>query len=122
MTGEVVADQVVVATGPFHEQRRPGSRGAACTGGLPDAQLGLPPTGDVPEGRVLVVGGGNSGFQIAKELSTSHAVELAVGSRQTPLPQRVLGRDLFWWLTKLRLLTKTVDSPDSGSEHETATR
>jgi putative flavoprotein involved in K+ transport len=26
------------------------------------------------------------------------------------LPQRVLGRDLFWWLTKTRLLGKTVES------------
>ena len=30
-----------------------------------------------------------------------HEVHLAIGSRQTPLPQRLLGRDLFWWLTKL---------------------
>ena len=29
-------------------------------------------------------------------------VHLAVGSRQTPLPQRLLGRDLFWWLTQAR--------------------
>ena len=55
---------------------------------------------DVPDGTVLVVGGGNTGFQIAKELSATHTVHLAVGSRQTPLPQRLLGRDLFWWLTK----------------------
>ena len=53
-----------------------------------------------PRGTVLVVGGGNTGFQIAKELSATHEVHLAVGSRQTPLPQRFLGRDLFWWLTK----------------------
>ena len=59
---------------------------------------------------MLVVGGGNTGFQIAKELSATHEVHLAVGSRQTPLPQRLLGRDLFWWLTKLGLLSKTVDS------------
>jgi putative flavoprotein involved in K+ transport len=64
----------------------------------------------VPAGTVLVVGGGNTGFQIAKELSATHAVHLAVGSRQTPLPQRLLGRDLFWWLTRLGLLDKTVDS------------
>src|SRR5205085_7401624 len=64
----------------------------------------------VPAGRVLVVGGGNTGFQIAKELSASHVVELAIGSRQTPLPQKLLGRDVFWWLTKLGLLTKTVDT------------
>jgi putative flavoprotein involved in K+ transport len=37
-------------------------------------------------------------------------VQLAVGSRQTPLPQRVLGRDLFWWLTKTGLLGTTVES------------
>jgi putative flavoprotein involved in K+ transport len=65
---------------------------------------------DVPGGRVLVVGGGNTGFQIAKELSATYDVHLAVGSRQTPLPQRILGRDLFWWLAKLGLLEKTVDS------------
>jgi putative flavoprotein involved in K+ transport len=66
--------------------------------------------GDVPGGTVLVVGGGNTGFQIAKELSATHEVRLAVGSRQTPLPQRILGRDLFWWLTKFGLLKKTVES------------
>jgi putative flavoprotein involved in K+ transport len=37
-------------------------------------------------------------------------VVLSIGSRQTPLPQRPLGRDLFWWLTKARILDKTVDS------------
>jgi putative flavoprotein involved in K+ transport len=55
------------------------------------------------------VGGGNTGFQIAKELSTRKVV-LSVGSRQTPLPQRLLGRDLFWWLTKTGVLDKTVDT------------
>ena len=66
--------------------------------------------GDVPKGTVLVVGGGNTGFQIAKELSATHKVVLSIGSRQKPLPQRVLGRDLFWWLTKTRLINKTVES------------
>ena len=28
----------------------------------------------------------------------------------TPLPQRFLGRDLFWWLTKTGLIKKTVES------------
>jgi putative flavoprotein involved in K+ transport len=57
-----------------------------------------------------VVGGGNTGFQIAKELSATHRVHLAIGSRQTPLPQRLLGRDLFWWLTTTGLIKKTADS------------
>jgi putative flavoprotein involved in K+ transport len=56
------------------------------------------------------VGGGNTGFQIAEELSATRDVQLSVGSRQTPLPQRFLGRDLFWWLTSTRLLSTTVES------------
>jgi putative flavoprotein involved in K+ transport len=64
----------------------------------------------VPEGAILVVGGGNTGYQIAEELSATHRVLLAIGSRQKPLPQRLLGRDLFWWLTKTGLLDKTVES------------
>ena len=77
---------------------------------LPDARRRLPPAGRRAAGTVLVVGGGNTGFQIAKELSATHKVVLSVGSRQKPLPQRVLGRDLFWWLTKARILDKTVES------------
>jgi putative flavoprotein involved in K+ transport len=59
---------------------------------------------------VLVVGGGNTGYQLAEELSATHQVSLAVASRQKPLPQRLLRRDLFWWLTKTGLIKKTVDS------------
>ena len=105
------ADQVVVATGPFQAPSVP-----AFAAGLAPEVLQIhstayrTPTDLPPEARVLVVGGGNTGYQLAAELSATHRVDLAVGSRQTPLPQRLLGRDLFWWLTKLGLLTKTVDS------------
>jgi putative flavoprotein involved in K+ transport len=37
-------------------------------------------------------------------------VHLAVGTRQMTLPQRLLGRDAFWWLTKLGLLDKSVET------------
>ena len=53
-------------------------------------------------------------IQIAEELSATHSVHLAVGSRQTPLPQRVFGRDVFWWLTErdssTRRSTRASDS------------
>ena len=106
----IVADQVVVATGPFHRPRTPlvGEQLAAEVFQTHSAGYHRP--SDVPEGRVLIVGGGNTGFQIAKELSATHAVQLAIGSRQTSLPQRLLGRDIFWWLTKLGVLNKTADS------------
>jgi putative flavoprotein involved in K+ transport len=59
---------------------------------------------------VLVVGGGNSGFQVAEELAATRPVELSVGSVYPALPQRLLGRDLFWWLTRLRLMRATAGS------------
>jgi putative flavoprotein involved in K+ transport len=59
---------------------------------------------------VLVVGAGNSGVQIAEELSLTHRVHLAVGDRMPRLPQRVLGRSLFWWLAKTGVMDVSVDS------------
>ncbi|MGH3057849.1 MAG: flavin-containing monooxygenase [Gaiellaceae bacterium] len=104
------ADQVVVATGPFQVPYVPALADRLAPDVFQTHSTGYRRPGDLPEGRVLVVGGGNTGFQIAKELSATRSVHLAVGSRQKPLPQRFLGRDLFWWLTKLGLLRKTVDS------------
>jgi putative flavoprotein involved in K+ transport len=57
-----------------------------------------------------VVGGGNTGFQIAEELSRTHEVHLSIGSRQTPLPQRIAGRDLFRYLDAIRFMRVSVDS------------
>jgi putative flavoprotein involved in K+ transport len=37
-------------------------------------------------------------------------VHVAEGSRQTMVPQRPFGRDLFWWLSTTRLLTRPADS------------
>jgi cation diffusion facilitator CzcD-associated flavoprotein CzcO len=59
---------------------------------------------------VLVVGDGNSGFQIAEELAATRQVDLSIGERPPMLPQRLAGRDLFWWLTRLGLLRVTVNS------------
>jgi putative flavoprotein involved in K+ transport len=104
------ADAVVVATGPFQTPIVPPFARGLAAEVFQTHSAGYRRQDDLPGGRVLVVGGGNSGFQIAKELAGSREVHLAIGARQTPLPQRLLGRDLFWWLTKLGLLSKTVDS------------
>jgi putative flavoprotein involved in K+ transport len=106
----ITADQVVVTTGPFQTPYLPNLSEKLDAAVFQTHAVGYRRPGDVPHGTILVVGGGNTGFQIAKELSASHKVVLAIGSRQKPLPQRLLGRDLFWWLTKARILKKTVDS------------
>ena len=104
------ADQVVVATGPFQAPFTP-----AMAADLSREVVQLHSTqyrspDDVPTGTVLVVGGGNTGYQISEELADSREVHLAIGARQTPLPQRILGRDLFRYLHATRLMYKTVDS------------
>jgi putative flavoprotein involved in K+ transport len=104
------ARQVIVATGPFQTPYVP-----PVAEGLDESVAQLHSADyrspdSLPPGPVLVVGGGNSGFQIAAELSGTRQVELSVGTAYTALPQRLLGRDLFWWLTRLRLMRVTAES------------
>ena len=96
-----VAEQVVIATGPFQvpfiaaDRLRPRAGGhRSCTAPTTAGPAQL------PDGPVVVVGGGNTGYQIAEELVRSREVHLAIGARQTPLPQRILGRDLFDYLER----------------------
>jgi putative flavoprotein involved in K+ transport len=104
------ADQVVVATGPFQQPLVPpvAARLDPDVCQLHSSDYRRPD--DIPAGPVLVVGGGNSGFQIAEELVATHEVHLSVGSRQKPLPQRILGRDLFWYLEATGLMRKSAES------------
>jgi putative flavoprotein involved in K+ transport len=104
----ITADQVVVATGPFQTPFVPNVAESLDVSQMHSTGYRRP--SDVPAGTVLVAGGGNTGFQLAKELSATHKVVLAVGSKQTPLPQRIAGGDLFWWLTRTHLLSITVES------------
>jgi putative flavoprotein involved in K+ transport len=106
----IEADQVVVATGPFQTPNVPPIAADLAPEIRQAHSTGYSRPSDLPEGTVLVVGGGNTGFQIAEELAATRDVHLAVGSRQLPLPQRFLGRDLFWWLEKIGVLHKTVES------------
>jgi putative flavoprotein involved in K+ transport len=106
----VEAEQVVIATGPFQVPRIPRFASTLAPEVFQAHSTGYRKPADLPKGTVLVVGGGNTGFQIAQELAATHQVHLAVGTRQTPLPQRFLGRDLFSWLERLGLLQRTVDS------------
>ncbi|HEU5203479.1 MAG TPA: NAD(P)/FAD-dependent oxidoreductase [Candidatus Limnocylindrales bacterium] len=104
------ADQVVVATGPFQVPFTP-----PVAAGLGSEVVQLHSSryrspDDLPTGTVLVVGGGNTGYQISEELAHSREVHLAIGARQMPLPQRILGRDLFRYLHATGLMYKTVDS------------
>jgi len=104
------ARQVVVATGPFQAPFVPpaGQRLDGQVTQLHSAGYRNPAA--LPPGPVLVVGGGNSGFQIAGELAATRQVDLSIATRAPVLPQRLAGKDLFWWLTRSGLMRVSADS------------
>jgi len=110
--GQVLrARRVVVATGPFQVPfTPPGARRLdASVTQLHSAGYRNPQA--LPAGPVLVVGGGNSGFQIAEELAAAgRQVDLSIATKQPALPQRLAGKDLFWWLTHLGLMRVSTES------------
>ncbi len=110
--GEVLrARQVVVATGPFQTPRVP-AQADQLDPSVPQLHsTDYRNPGQLPAGgRVLVVGAANSGLQIADELAGTCSVTVAVGSRPMELPQRIAGRDLFFWLNNSGFFTVPADS------------
>ncbi|HEX6663594.1 MAG TPA: NAD(P)/FAD-dependent oxidoreductase [Gaiellaceae bacterium] len=109
--GQLVAGAVVVASGFQNIPRRPDYADAlpAEIEQLHAADFRRP--GDL-EGSVLVVGGGQSGVQIAEDLlDHGHDVYLST-SRVGRLPRRHRGRDAFEWLRD----TGQLDLPTHQAE------
>ena len=104
------ARRVVVATGPFQVPFIPPAASGldSAVTQIHSADYRNPQA--LPDGPVLVVGGGNSGLQIAAELSASRRVDVSMGTSPPILPQRLAGRDLFWWLTRLGLMRVPAES------------
>ncbi|GAB2953847.1 flavin-containing monooxygenase [Nonomuraea fastidiosa] len=102
------ADGVVVATGPFQRPHIPDLPLAPDIVALHSAHYRNPR--HLPDGPALVVGGGNSGIQIAAELAQDRHVTLALGTRKPVMPQRVLGRDLFAWLDGAGIVRAPITS------------
>jgi putative flavoprotein involved in K+ transport len=107
------ADHVVVASGAYQRPRIP-----AFAAGLDPGILQLDPIryrepSQLPAGGVLVVGAGNSGAEIAHEVSGAHPTWLS-GPDTGHIPVRTGGRwdrlltPPFWWFAS-RVLT--VDTP-----------
>lgn len=110
-TGDkVIARSVIVAGGPFAVPAVP-----ALAGGLAADVVQLTPNSyrdptSTPPGTVLIVGDGATGRQIALELAATHRVLLATGRPRRAVPERILGRSIFWWLDRLGVMRVTRDS------------
>jgi putative flavoprotein involved in K+ transport len=104
------AEQVVVATGPFQTPLIPGVGSA-----LPREITQLHSSryrnpSQLPDGPVLVVGGANSGVQIAAELAATRPTWLAVGEKLPRLPTTLLGTSVFTWLERIGAMDLSVDT------------
>ena len=108
--GELHAGALVLANGAFPRPHRP-----------PGAET-LPPdllqidvddyrnAAAIPPGRILVVGSGQSGCQIAEELlEEGREIVLSCG-RAAWVPRRIGGRDIFHWLLDTGFMGAPVDS------------
>lgn len=110
-TATITARQVIAAVGAFQTPVIP-----ECSRRLSSSVTQLHShayrnPGQIPAGTVAVVGSANSGLQIAAELSRTHHVVVCRGRKQPRLPQRILGRDAFWWLSRSGILRLPTNTP-----------
>ncbi|MGQ0842348.1 flavin-containing monooxygenase [Actinokineospora sp.] len=91
----LVADQVVIATGPFHTPRVPEFADRLDAAVWQGHSSTYRNSAGVPGETVLVVGGGNSAAQIAEELAADHQVTIATGGRIGFAPKTIFGASLF---------------------------
>jgi putative flavoprotein involved in K+ transport len=107
--GEIVADQVVVATGGYHRTTLPRLAERFAAGIVQLHSSAYKNANALPPGDVLVVGSGQSGAQIAEDLHLAgRRVHLCTGS--APRTARFYrGRDVVAWLDRLGYYSLTVD-------------
>ncbi|HZF58937.1 MAG TPA: NAD(P)/FAD-dependent oxidoreductase [Rubrobacter sp.] len=103
--GEIIdARAVVLATGAFQRPAIPAVSRRLSPDVLQLTTESYKRPGQIPPGRVLVVGDGATGRQVAVELAATHEVLLATGRPRRVSPQRILGRSVFWWMDRLGIL------------------
>lgn len=92
------AASVIVATGANQKPHIPdfASQMAAHVAQMHSSEYRRP--AQIPQGRVLVVGAGNSGVQIALELAAAGREVVLSGRNTGSMPRRLLGRDIYDWL------------------------
>ena len=108
--GDLGAGLVVLCTGAFQRPHRP-----AGADSLPADLLRIDVEdyhnpAALPPGRVLVVGGGQSGCQLAEELHEAGREVMLSCGKAPWVPRRIGGRDVVWWLLESGFLDQPITS------------
>ncbi len=108
--GPIDAATVVVAAGAYQRPHRPPAAAALPTGVLQIDVGGYGSPDELPDGKVLIVGGGQSGCQIAEELhDAGRDVFLSCGRAPWVL-RRYGGRDVVWWAVETGFLDQPLSA------------
>jgi cation diffusion facilitator CzcD-associated flavoprotein CzcO len=108
--GDLGARRVVVATGAYQRAHRPAGAETIPADLLQLDLRDYHAASALPFGRVLIVGSGQSGCQLAEELNEAgRDVVLACGKAPWA-PRLVGGRDMYWWAVESGFLDGTSAS------------
>ncbi len=107
--GVLTARSVIVATGANQRPHVPSFTSSLAPDIVQMHSSEYRSAAQIPARRVLVVGAGNSGAQIALELAAAGREVILSGRDTGTLPRRLLGRDIYDWLWPT-LMRPTVDS------------
>src|SRR5262245_49833970 len=108
--GEIDAGSVVVSTGAYQRPYRPPGAESVDAGLLQLDVRGYRDPSGLPDGRILVIGSGQSGCQIAEELHLAGRDVVLSCGRAPWLPRRFGGHDLVWWLAETGFLEVPVEA------------
>jgi putative flavoprotein involved in K+ transport len=105
--GEIQAKNVIIATGPFHIPYTPPCHTKISTPIVQMHSNYYKGISQLQQGDALVVGGGDSGYQILNEISKDPArtVYFSGDTKVKSLPQFFLGKTLWWWFTLIGFLS-----------------
>jgi cation diffusion facilitator CzcD-associated flavoprotein CzcO len=105
--GALHARSVVVCSGAYQRPHRPT---LASTSGVVELDaVGYTNEAALPPGKVLVVGSGQTGCQLAEELHEAGRVVVLACGRAPWVPRRVGGRDAFYWLIDAGFFDQRVE-------------
>jgi putative flavoprotein involved in K+ transport len=107
-SGAIEAGSVIVSTGAYQRPYRPQGVETLREDLVQFDIRSYEEPAQLPDGRVLVVGAGQSGCQIAEELQQAGRDVVLSCGRAPWLPRRFAGHDLVWWLIETGFLDVPV--------------